>query len=379
MSKNKGWPGEKQRHAMASRGIPTTFGSYSSKTPYANRSKDNKLYNVAGYVNGIWRWGTAIKTNSGKWIFVRDNSSNPPVKLIPRHIKIYGSTGLNSKLVIRYDEQGNMMPSDGIRDWVGGIAEKFRKGIDRVRYGKEGAQVLAESRQVTKDTKKSEKEAKLIEKQANELNKAAELAEREELIETKRQIREGPKDTPEELKMGGRIGSLVDNLAKQSHKPTEEELTNLTDELLESPDADAIIVVAEEKEKLVTYTSELQRTVDLFEVEYDAKKEEYRIEERYLYDRLHNDIRFLRANLRESIERISMSGIKESKQRHKIEEMKIDADIKEREFKAIYNNVREQHKADLNFIERMKDGTEDVHDQVYKRLRNMTASGIRKP
>lgn len=385
---NGGWPGERQRHAMSSRGILTARGRFSGRQLPMSISRDDKVYNVAGFVNGQWQWGSAIKAYDGTWRFLRDyaGESEDPVVLKPGQIKIQGvcpvhlaAKGYREGSMLRYDASGCVMPSEGITSWLGGVAKKFKDfgGKVKEKAVKVGVAIKEKAVKAKEFIKK-----KLTPKEAaqqKELEKVAEVTEQEELIETRAEIRDGPPDTPEEIDIRGRVKGLVDTLTQVKHKPSEEELMNVTDELLMSPDADAIIVIAEEKEKLANYTAELQRLIDLLEVEGRAKSDEYRNEEDYLYRKLKNDIRLMRANVRENQERIEVSGLPEAKAEHKIFELDNDLRMKERELEALYKDTRRQHEADLNHVENLVDNLEGIHDQVHKRFETMVAAGHQRP
>jgi len=389
---NSGWPGERQRHAMSARGITTAHGMFSGKHLPMDISKDNQVYNVAGFVNGQWQWGSAIKAHDGTWRFLRDyaREGEEPIVLKPGQIKIQGvlpihlmSKGYKEGNMLRYDASGCVMPSEGIKEWLGGVTQKFKEFGKKtkeavVKVGAKAKKAAVKAKEYIKEKLTPKEKAKEAE-QKEELEKVSDVAEQEEFIETRAELRDGPPDTVQEIDVRGRVKGIVDTLAQTKHKPSEEELTNMTDELLMSPDADAIIVVAEEKEKLAKYSAELQRMIDFLEVEGRAKKEEYSNEEDYLHRKLKNDFRLMRANMKERQERIESSGLPEQQIEHKINTTDNDLRMKEREYASIYNDTRRQHEVDLDFIDNMVDNLEGIHTQVHKRFKGMTASGHKRP
>jgi len=293
---------------------------------------------------------------------------------------------------VRYDYSSDNMPSEGIRKWIGDVAEKFKRGWQKFRYGEKPAKELAEARKKAwqakerakqakakaKEAKVATKEAKARAKEEEELAKVAEVSRAEEFQETREIMREGPTDTAEDVGIRGRVKGIVDTLAQVQHKPSEEQLTNMTDELLMSPDADAIITVAEEKERLVLYHGELKRMADLLEVEGETKEDEFDNEERYLYDKLYNDKETAYNATQKKMEMIESSMMDDKTKRIKINELKNDYRYKVNELKGIYNDVRRRHIVDLKHVDTVVDGLRGIQRQIDKRIRAMTASGVRK-
>lgn len=285
----------------------------------------------------------------------------------------------------KYTANGQMLPSEGIKDWLKGVGSKFKQGYRKLRYGKEGAQVVNKAERKAKEAKleakrakANTKAAKLKNKELRELKKARDMSQFEEQQEAKDVIRAGPVDEDFEIEPGGRTKTLMDEMAKETHNVPREEMFDTDMDIIESVDADAIIKVAEEKEKLINFNVKKGKYIGLLRVESKAKEREFNLEERSLANSISNDKKLARAKLDTKIRNIKMTGMSKENMIHQINEAKNDYETEFRGKENILRETKMQHHADIDFIKNAIKKHQQVYEQIDNRIKVMTASGIKE-
>jgi hypothetical protein len=373
MTKPKGWQHESQRHALASRRINTKY-------PVNNMYKGQHI-------------------------------STPQIKY--------------SGVVLHYDSNGILLPSEGIKEWFSGIAKKasdfghkvaekaqqtgesistkFKSGVEKVKTWNEereqkkwdkdvqaGKDLLKlESSQSSEKSLKSTidnalkytedlNKAKQLDIEAGyekpEENKTPEINTAHDTKEVDKEInkeinKDGKSNSDVESGIGGQLKSMVNNLATTESTPQSWEMNDVTKDMFTSADADSIIATSENKEKLILYESKLKRTIDLFNTEKKTKLGEYRNEEIYLHNQIRNERTLAKKHLDAKIKLISTSGMPKETVQAKVSELKNNFNMTFANKELNLKNLKNQHHADTEYINRISNNLNKSRQSVERKLR----------
>jgi hypothetical protein len=311
--------------------------------------------------------------------------------------------------ILKYSAQGMVMPSAGIKSWLqktgGKINDALHSGYDRLKYGKEGQAIGDEARATNRKIKNAKLDAEDAQKKLEKTNAARDKVQTEALIKAKAMAKnnsdyeqgvndidainkgieptdadgDGKIDEPiTDADISKKIGAMTTTLAKTEYKPPVEEMDDINLEMFESVDADIIIAVSENREKLILYESKLKRTIDLFDVEKKAKLDEYHNEEEYLNKQIRTEKNLAQANMNTKIKNIQTSGMPKESVRAKVDELKNEFKTTYANKEAVFKNLRRQHKADTEYIQRISSNLDKSRKMVEKRMKSMSAGGIKE-
>lgn len=312
--------------------------------------------------------------------------------------------GITTKFGPKYTASGVMMPSAGVQKWLeaqgfwsdlwgkakefgGKIKETAASIKERIRPSDPEVLAAKERLRVAKEQKK---QAKLIAKQkkeqlsvAKEYEKAAKAdVERSMVEERGMQLEtEAAMDEPLPPEYGiqqSEVGGMISNISKTTHKPAPEEMFDVTEEMYESPDADAIIATSENKEKLITYANEVEYNINQLKAERNNLAKEFKEVERHQYTELKNNKKANQEKLKRKIELLKTTGMEEHKVEAKIRDIKeyYLHEIKKQEID--YDEIKKQHRVDVQHVDGIIHDLKRLHRQVDKRVKSMTASGVKK-
>jgi hypothetical protein len=373
MTKPKGWQHESQRHALASRRINTKY-------PVNNMYKGQHI-------------------------------STPQIKY--------------SGVVLHYDSNGILLPSEGIKEWFSGIAKKasdfghkvaekaqqtgesistkFKSGVEKVKTwneereqkkwdkdvqeGKDKKVKAAESsdmkdpdwviaKKLAEDKKANPEDAKDPEWMAIRQKKIAEEIKTKEVETESTSDSFAPSEeetSPTDIAIGESIGSkltsMVKNLGSTESFPSSSEMNDVTKDMFTSADADSIIATSENKEKLILYESKLKRTIDLFNTEKKTKLGEYRNEETYLHNQIRNERTLAKKHLDAKIRLISTSGMPKETVHAKVSQLKNNFNMTFSNKELNLKNLKNQHHADTEYINRISNNLNKSRQSVERKLR----------
>jgi hypothetical protein len=290
--------------------------------------------------------------------------------------------------ILRYSAQGMVLPSEGIKSWLqktgGKISDALHSGYDRLKYGKEGQAIGDEARATNRQIKNDKldaEDAKKLQLTEKTLAKAKAMATNkstyEEGIDDVEATRKGPVDPISDADIGGKIEAMTTSLSKTEYAPPAEEMDNINLEMFESIDSDSIIAVSENREKLILYESKLKRTIDLFEVERKAKVDEYRNEEDYLSKQIRTEKNLAQSNMKTKINVLMTSGAPKETIKAQVENLKNDFKTTYANKEATLKNLKRQHSADEQYIQRISSNLDKSRKVVEKRMKAMSAGGVK--
>ena len=268
---------------------------------------------------------------------------------------------------------------------------------------------LAEAKRIKKEAKAEMKRAKKEAKEERALEKSRKLAEKKIELEKKKAREEFQAEKKAEIKalkkevgvvaklkggieklgekvsisdvdvtQHGRVGAITEKIEMEERKVSREELTDLPEEALTSPDADSIIAVAENKEKLIGYKNELKQDIGMLEAErYKFNRtfdQDYTNEKRKMY----NERELERKTINEKIRNLKVSTLKPEVIASKVSELnrKFVNKFNKREIEIQAMRLRDSNT--LKYMSGLADDLKKLVRQADSRLQRYLASGVKK-
>ena len=292
---------------------------------------------------------------------------------------------------IKYDVNGNVMIADGI---LGDLYDKAKSFVTESKIGEKLKEVGAKVKEVGVKAKEKikgigkpspEKQEKRIaklkaEKEKTELSKQVDKVEKQRISSREEELEQashfGTKPSLESIDIDnkGRIGALKEKLAIEKDIP-KDKLMDLPEEVFESPDADSIIAIAENSEKLIDFNNELKHDIRMIKVEKGRLKKRFQSDEYKELKDLKADRRLARSQMEDKIKQVKMSTIGEDKIRNKINKLESGYKQEYQQREIELGALRNRNRVTLQF---MDDLTKDLSRNVVKldkQIKRMTASG----
>jgi hypothetical protein len=423
MTKKNGWNGESQRHALASRGARTVQYSdnilkYKNQhisspgikyQPVALRYDSNGILMQS---EGIELWADGILGDA--WKSIKDGASKAYTA-----VKTKVQSGVQKVKDWNDDRKANKTDKEKRQSKIDReITGAHTDTLKEMAAAKQAEEVLNHKviEPTTKTTVKaeektdiggffdridaestdkkaftSESEAKKVETYEDRLKSDMEQSNKEleklkveekvliknseELVKTvDEQAKE--KQEAEDIATGDSIGSklssMVKNLGSTENRPPSGDMNDVNEVMFTSADADSIIATSENKEKLILYESKLKRTIDLFNVERKTKLSEFRNGENYLRKQIYTEKTLAQNQLNSRIKNIQTSGMPKESAKAKIDLLKNDFNTTWSNKGLVLKNLQSQHKADVNYINRISHNLDNSRHAVEKKLKQIS-------
>ena len=248
-----------------------------------------------------------------------------------------------------YDAHGEiMLDADGLRD----ILSKAKSDIAKAQIGEKIKGIgtkIKEKAKVGKDI----------------LGQKLEDRRNRKVIETKK------RDEQEQS-----LGDTIKQVFKET-PVSREALTDLPSASLTSKDADSIIKVSENKEKIIQYANTLNLDIKMLEVEGKKLKKRYHIDQRNTEAIDRNDMLFDKKKLNEQLKDLEVSGLEPDKEKNERNKLITTFKTKYAIRKAERDSYRERDKKTVEFVFELRNDMRKLHRQVNKRVQRMIASGVK--
>jgi len=425
MTKGKGWYGDRTRHALASKGVRTSFN------PNIVRHKGNVYLEADGVlyqprkefvkaINGQLKclkaygewddpdfydtWGqNDIETKSEN-----SNSTNYPVEVEPpekqpttapvtlppipppdpNYVPPHPSPE-NDERFYEYKEEQHKTEAEIKNAEAKDETEMAKMLEDEGKYYEKMAKMGQKEIDAERKAEEKKKKEELRKKQAEAgvgVGGAVDLltkAGKSILSGFKKFVSISPNDIspPSSHDMKNRntpFGKTARNRSSDTHKSDPSKRNDVTKADYKSVDSDSIIATVENKEKLIGFANNLEHDINLLEVSFQKHKNDFRTEEKKDMNLVRNEIKKARDELKEEINLEKISGQKESEIKYNVNNLKTNYEFQVDNLKNALKNQKLQHKADLKYIDDLKDDLNRLHNQVDDRIKIMTASGHRK-
>jgi len=303
------------------------------------------------------------------------------IRTVPENGRLMQSYG------IRYDGNGSVMVSEGI---LGDLWDKAKSAVTKSKIGTKLKEIGTSIKEKVSKPKSPEiEQAKLNVKQAKQKAKEDKAKAKEakaEVKKVKKDIKadrkkdfgERPSESDVDISNKGRLGAIKEKVASTEHKVSENEMNDVTDEMFGSPDADSIIALAENSEKLIDYGNELKYDINMLRTEGKRLQKRFSADERREQAILQADMRKDREAIERKIRDWKSSGADPVVVKNKVARLKADYEQKYNQRKAELDALKLRDRVTLKYIKDLSDDLERVARKIDKRIRYMTASGVKK-
>jgi len=360
--KGSGWHGESRRHSLARKGVKTTPQGARMKTVPKGRIID--AYGIKfdahgqpmvaeGILGDLWDKAKSTITQSKLTQKIKDVGGTIKQKV----------TGVGQK----------------IKETGAKIKEKVTPSKDKVKTSTVKADhPMRRGMEIPKETPKGKHPAR---RENEALAKQMDKVERQKISSTEEELEQashfGRKPSKEEVDIDnkGRVGALKSKIASEEKKVPREQLTDMPEEVFESPDADSLIAIAENSEKLIDYKNELQYDINMIKTEAKRLKKRFETDERKEIADLNADRDKARANFKKFKDNIKMSGMDESKAKHKTQSKLNELKQEFEQRKVEIGALKMRNKVTIDFLNDLTDDLTRNVVKMDKKVKQMTASG----
>jgi len=280
------------------------------------------------------------------------------------------------------------MVSEGV---LGDLWDKAKSSITKSKIGtklKEIGGSIKEkfSKPKSPEISQAKMNVKLAKQKAKE-DKAKAKKAKAEVKRVKKEIKanrdkdfgQKPSEDSVDISNKGRVGAIKEKIASKEHQVTSEnEFNDITDEMFGSPDADSIIALSENSEKLIDYGNELKYDINMLRTEGKRLQRRFSADERKEQTVLQADMRKDREALERKMRDLKSSGADPEVVKNKIARLKAEYDQNYGQRKAELEALKMRDRVTLKFIKDLSDDLERVARKIDKRIKYMTASGVNK-
>lgn len=175
------------------------------------------------------------------------------------------------------------------------------------------------------------------------------------------------------------LGKNVNRRITDTNRPSDpNKMNDVTKDMYKSIDSDSIIATVENKEKLIAFANDLEHDINLLDVSFKKSQDDFQTEERKDSKVVANEIRKAKDELREEIQLVKTSGQPKKDIQYEINNLKIGYENEVDKLKDALKHQKLQNRADLKYIDDLKDDLAKLHNQTDDRIKMMVASGHRK-
>ena len=295
---------------------------------------------------------------------------------------------------VKHDSHGNYLVSNGL---LADLYEKAKSGVTKAKIGEKikevgvkakevgeivkekvvGTEAVREKRKEVTEQKEIEKLQKLEDKKVKSVERTIKKADERELKQAEI-FGKQPKKGAVDVSQKGRAGAIAKKIASEERKVLPAQLTDLPEAVFTSKDADSMIAVAENKEKLVDFSNELKHDIRMLKVERNRLARSFNSDLIAERKRLESDRRVRRKQLKEEIDALKTTSVDDELTKHKIDNLIIDHRRAFQQKEIELNSLRNRDNVTLRFMDELGRDLGKVQHQINKRVRVLTASGKRR-
>lgn len=342
--KGRGWHDDSRRHSLARKGIKTADGKIMKSYGIQCDSNGNVMVSK-GLLKDLFDKARSSITESK--IATKIKGVGTDIKQIQEEKQLRKSQKLSEKQV----EQAKKTEAVRFQAEKKGEIKTLKEERKRLKRG--DVELETEVKQVEKQRKRSQRQ---------ELEQASHFGKKP----SRRNI---------DLDNKGRVGALKQKISSEERKVPKSQLMDLPKEAFQSPDADSIIAIAENSEKLIDYNNELKYDINMIKVEKRRLAKRFRSDEYKEFKDFKVDRQKARVDFERNKDSIKITGMDESDMKQKISKL-------QNEFKQEFNQreielgaLRNRNRVTLQFLDDLGKDLKRNVIKINKRIKVMTASG----
>ena len=256
---------------------------------------------------------------------------------------------------IEYDHSGNEMVSDGV---LKDLYDKAKSSITKSKIGvkiKEKLDARKQSAKVEEGMKRSDKQ---------ELEQASHFGKK-------------PPTSQVKVTNKGRVGAITSKIQAEQHSVPKAQMNNVTTEMLESMDADSLIAIAENTEKLMHYSNEMKYDLNMLKVEGNRLYKIFKADERKEYLNLRADQKLAKKQMEIKIDNLKMTGLEDKDIDHKVSQLKSEYKQTYEHRKIEIESYKNRNKVTILFIKDLSSDLRRNITKIDKKAKRMSASGVK--